>query len=227
VKKSIFILEDEPDMVRIATDLLESDGFLVNSATHPVDGLRKIRTILLDLLILDLRLPEMDGYQVCKELKGDPKTAHIPIIMISVKDNETDVVVGLEMGADDYVTKPFRQRELLARVKSVLRRQAVEPAPKNIALGPVTLNCSNYSAIINNKGIQFTAKEFDLLAYFAQREGRVLTRTKIYESVWGVDFSGSSRTIDVHIDQIRKKLGKYGAWLTTLKGIGYRFQVEE
>ncbi|MCG3206402.1 MAG: Alkaline phosphatase synthesis transcriptional regulatory protein PhoP [Elusimicrobia bacterium] len=226
VNKRVFILEDEVDLVRLTTDLLESDGFVVNSAIHPVDGLQKLRINPPDLLLLDIRLPEIDGYQVCRELKKDPKTNHVPVIMISSKDEETDVVVGLEVGADDYICKPFRQKELLARVRAVLRRHETDLEPKDLVTGPLSLNCHCYSAAINRKDIHVTMREFELLRYLVSFEGRVLTRSRIYEQVWGVDFSGTSRTIDVHIDQLRKKLGKYAHWITTLKGIGYRFQVE-
>ena len=226
MNKRIFIVEDEPDMIRVATDLLQSEGFLVSSATHPHDALVKIRANPPDLLLLDIRLPDMNGYELCKELKGDPKTAHIPVIMVSAKDAETDVVVGLEVGAADYICKPYRQRELVARVRAVLRRGMGEMEPKDIVSGPLKLNCQAYSATIHKKDTQLTSKEFELLSYLVRMEGRVLTRSKIYESVWGVDFTGSSRTIDVHIDQLRKKLGKHAEWITTLKGIGYRFQID-
>lgn len=214
-------------MIRIATDLLQGDGFFVTSAVNPIDALSKIRLNPPDLLILDIRLPDMNGYEVCKQLKADPKTAHIPVIMVSAKVEETDVVVGLEVGAEDYICKPFRSRELLARVRAVLRRQLADLEPKTIVCGPLTLHCGKYTATLFKKEIQLTLKEFDLLGYFMRMEGRVLTRTKLYEGVWGVDFTGSSRTIDVHVDQLRKKLGRHSEWITTLKGIGYRFQIAE
>jgi DNA-binding response OmpR family regulator len=211
-------------MVRIATDLLSMDGFLVNSSTHPTDGLKQIRANPPDLILLDIRLPDKDGFEVCKELKSDPKTKSVPIIMISVKNDETDIVVGLEMGADDYISKPFRQKELLARVKTVLRRQEDEPEPL-LEFGPLKLDTKLYRASLNGKDINLTLKEFELLSFLVRMEGRVLTRTKIYETVWGVNFTGSSRTIDVHVEQVRKKLGKFSDWLTTLRGIGYRFEM--
>jgi len=227
VNKRVFIIEDEPDLVRIATDLLEADGFVVTSSTHPVDGLAKIRANPPDLLLLDIRLPDITGYEVCKQLKSDPKTKHVPIIMVSAKDAETDVVVGLEVGAEDYVCKPYRQKELVARVRAVLRRQMSDLEPTSLVSGPLTLNCANYSGTLYKKDIKMTYKEFELLSYFVRMEGRVLTRAKIYETVWGIDFSGSSRTIDVHVDKLRKKLGKCSEWISTLKGIGYRFQIDD
>ncbi len=214
-------------MVRIATDLLTLDGFTVNSSTHPTDGLNQIRANPPDLLLLDIRLPDKDGFEVCKELKSDPKTKTVPIIMISVRSDETDIVVGLEMGADDYISKPFRQKELLARVKTVMRRQLEEPEPPTVLLGPIKLDTKLYKATLNGRNMNLTLKEFELLSYLVRMEGRVLTRTRIYEAVWGVNFTGSSRTIDVHVDQVRKKLGKFSSCLTTLRGIGYRFEMGE
>jgi DNA-binding response OmpR family regulator len=214
-------------MIKIATDLLSDEGYTVASATTPADGLKKVRGNPPDLLLLDVRLPDMDGYQVCKELKSDPKTQSIPIIMVSVKSDETDVVVGLEMGADDYISKPFRRRELLARIKAVLRRQAADPEPGRLEVGPIRIDLAAYSAWLKEKALALTPKEFELLSLFLRREGRVLTRAVISETVWGFEHTGSSRTIDVHVDQLRRKLGKYGEWIKGLKGIGYRFEAED
>jgi DNA-binding response OmpR family regulator len=224
--KRIFVLDDEPDMVKIATDLLESDGYVVTSAIHPSDGLKKIRANPPDLVMLDLRMPDIDGFKVCKELKADPKVRHIPVIIVSVKSDETDVVVGLEVGADDYITKPFRRQELLARVKTVLRRLDSEPEPERLEMNGLALDYARYQASLHNKPLALTPKEFELLGFFLRREGRVLTRGTISESVWGMEHTGSSRTIDVHVDQLRRKLGKSGEWIKSLKGVGYRFEVD-
>jgi len=214
-------------MVKIGTDLLTSDSYTVSSSNHPHDALKKIRANPPDLLLLDVRLPDMDGFQICKELKSDPKTKNIAIIMVSVKSDETDVVVGLEMGADDYICKPFRKRELLARVKSVLRRKSSAPEPERYEIGPLVLDYACYTASISKKPLALTPKEFELLAFFMRMQGRILTRACISEAVWGIEFTGSSRTIDVHVDQLRKKLGRGGEWIKGLKGIGYRFEGED
>lgn len=227
MSKKIFILDDEADMVKIGTDLLESDGYLVESSQHPDDGIKKIRANPPDLLLLDIRLPDKDGLQICKELKSDPKTRHVPIIMVSVKADETDVVVGLELGADDYIAKPFRKKELLARVKTALRRQDPDATNQVFHCGPITVDYGSYAATIHKKPLTLTPKEFELLGFFIKREGKVMTRPTISENVWGIEFTGSTRTIDVHVDQLRKKLGKYAAWVHSLKGVGYRFEPDE
>jgi len=227
MKKRIFILDDEPDMVKIATDLLESEGYIVQSDTNPLNALKKIPQNPPDLLLLDIRMPEKDGFQVCRELKKDPKTKHIPIIMISVKADETDIVVGLELGAEDYITKPYHRHELLARVKNVLRRLDPESVIQKIQAGPFTVDYDSYTAFANKKQLPLTPKEFELLGFLLRREGRVVTRATISENVWGIELTGSTRTIDVHVDQVRKKLGKYGAYIKSLKGVGYRFEIDD
>jgi len=225
MSRRIFIVDDEPDLVKIATDLLQAEGYHVASATHPDEGLKKIKANPPDLILLDIRLPDKDGFQVCKELKSDPKTKAIPIIMISVKAEETDVVVGLELGAEDYIAKPYRKRELLARVKAALRRSEPEQIDQKIQIGPFCVDFGRYKVLIDKKEVVLTPKEFELLAFFLKKEGRVLTRAMICESVWGFEFTGSTRTIDVHVDMVRKKLGKYSDYIVGLKGVGYRFEL--
>ncbi len=223
----IFALDDEPDMLKIASDLLQSEGYMVVTETDPVAALKKIRANPPDLLLLDIRLPNMDGREVCRELKGDPRTKHIPIIMVSVKSDEPDIVVGFELGADDYIPKPFRKGEFLARIKAVLRRFHPDPSERRFMLGPLVLDYARYSATVHNKPIALTPKEFELLAYFIVKKGCVVTRGSMSEAVWGVEFTGSTRTIDVHVDQVRRKLGPLSTWVHSLKGVGYRFDPED
>lgn len=227
MSRRIFVIDDEPDMVKIATDLLESDGYVVTSFHSPKDALKKIQDNPPDLLLLDIRLPDMDGFEFCKLLKSDPKTRTVPIIMVSVKSDETDVVVGLEMGAEDYLIKPLRRRELLARVKTVLRRLDSDPADQRLQVGPIVVDYGKYEATLNKRPLELTPKEFELLGFFLKRRGRVLTRAVISETVWGIEYSGSTRTIDVHVDTVRKKLGKHGSAIISLKGIGYRFEMDD
>lgn len=227
MNKRIAIIDDEPDMVRIATDLLEPEGYTVTSSHHPNDGLKKIRGGPPDLILLDVRLPDMDGYQVLKELKNDPRTRGVPVMMISVKSDESDVVVGLEMGAEDYLTKPLRRKELLARVKTVLRRLDRAPEPERLQVGEICLDFGSYTASVARKALTLTPKEFELLGFFLRMQGRILTRATISEAVWGIEFTGTTRTIDVHVDQLRRKLGKLGPCIKGLKGVGYRFELDD
>ena len=227
MNKRIAIIDDEPDMVRIATDLLVPEGYIVTSSNHPTEGLKKIRSGPPDLILLDVRLPDQDGYQVLKELKSDPRTKGVPVVMVSVKSDESDIVVGLEMGAEDYITKPFRRRELLARVKTVLRRLDRAPEPERLQVGDICLDFGSYTAVVGRKPLALTPKEFELLGFFLRMQGRILTRATICEAVWGFEFTGTSRTIDVHVDQLRHKLGKLGSCIKGLKGVGYRFEWED
>lgn len=222
----ILIIDDEPDMVKIAADLLTEAGYTVIDCQHPSKGLKEARANPPDLLILDIRMPDMDGFEVLRQLKADVKTQNVPVIMVSVRSDEADVVVGLEMGAEDYITKPFRKRELTARVKAALRRKEPLSDDKKVAYGPIQVDYGRYVAMINKKQLELTPKELELLGLFLQREGRVLSRAVISESVWGNQFTGTTRTIDVHVDTLRKKLGKYGEWIRSLKGVGYRFDPE-
>jgi len=212
-------------MIRVASDLLQPEGFFINSSTSSVDGIKKVRANPPDLILLDVRLPEMDGYKVCKDLKADLKTRYVPIIMVSVKSDETDVVVGLELGADDYITKPFRRKELLARIKTVLRRKEDIGQVVKLEKDGLEINFLNHTAWLKKKKLALTPKEFELLGLFMKMEGRILTRAVISESVWGMEYLASSRTIDVHVDQLRRKLGTYREAIQGLKGIGYRFEL--
>jgi len=227
LNKRVAIIDDEPDMVRIATDLLEPEGYVVTSSNHPDEGLRKLRQSPPDLLLLDVRLPDKDGYQVLRELKGDVRTKSLPVIMVSVKSDEADVVIGLELGAEDYISKPFRKRELLARVKAVLRRTSGVPDPQRLEVGGICVNYGSYTATVGKRALTLTLKEFELLGFFLKMEGRILTRATISEAIWGIEFTGTSRTIDVHVDQVRKKLGKLSECIVGLKGVGYRFEAPE
>lgn len=222
----IFIIDDKADIVRLLTDMLKEDGYLVQSETDPVAGLKKLQDAPADLLILDIRMEGMDGLTLCRELKSNPKTAGILIIMLSVKAQESDVIVGLEMGADDYLPKPVRKGILLARVKAVLRRRETEKMPQVIKVGPIEIDMNAYTVTIDGKRLELRPKEFDLLAYFVRNEGRVLTRTNISQHVWGRDHVPTSKTLEFHIHQLRKNLGKYGDWIKSLTGVGYRFESE-
>jgi DNA-binding response OmpR family regulator len=225
VKKRIFIIDDEKDMIGIATALLEDNGYVVRSASHPNEGIRQIQANPPDLILLDVALPDKDGFEVCKELKAHPATRSIPVIMISVRSDETNVVVGLEIGAVDYVTKPFRKHELLARIKSALTRsgEPASSAPIKSVSGPVEIDIESRMVKVHGESIQLTRKEFDLLALFVSNTGKVLRRQYLLESVWGYEFDSMQGTIDSHMKTLRKKLGTAGSLIETVTGVGYRW----
>lgn len=226
MNQRIFIIDDDPDIIEMASRLLELDRFVVSSSTDPIEGIKKIEQNPPDLLLLDICMDKKDGLVVCRELKQNPKTSHVPIVMVSAKTEEADVVVGLEMGADDYIDKPFRGRELLARIKSVLRRHAAANDAAKISVGPFKMDFGAYKATMKDQPLDLTPKEFELLGLFLRKEGRVLTRASISEAVWGADTSKTSHTVDSHIDKLRKKMGPCGKWIVNLKGVGYRFEIE-
>jgi two-component system phosphate regulon response regulator PhoB len=181
-----------------------------------------------DLVILDLMLPGMDGKEVCKALKSNPNTKSIPILMLTAKAEEVDRIVGFELGADDYVTKPFSPRELVLRVKAILRRKEVPPsADKTIQIGDLVIDTARHRMTIKNIPIQLTSTEFKLLLELATNRGRVLTREILLDKVWGYTYEGYARTVDTHIRRLREKLGPAGTYIETIRGVGYRFQEEE
>ena len=226
-RQRIFIVDDEPGMILIARILLEGEGFAVYSETNPARALEKIKGDPPDLLLSDIAMPELNGLDLCRAVKSIPRLSGIPVIFMSVRREESDVVAGLELGADDYVQKPIRERELLARVRAVLRRKGMEGRPREIVLGPFRLDFEAYKAWIDSELVSLTPKQFELLGLLVQNEGRVLTRSSISQGVWGTDFTKLSRTIDSTVDQVRRKLGPYRSAIRSLKGVGYRFEWDE
>lgn len=227
MKKRVYVIDDDPGSVKAATFLLESEGYAVKSFTSPVQGLMTVKDDPPDLVLLDLNMPEMDGYAVCRAIKADPKTNFVPVIMVSVKSEEVDVVVGLEMGATDYVYKPFRKRELAARIRTALSRSAPTAYHQFVEVGPFRLDYGTYLATVNGKPLEIRPKEFELLGFLIQREGHIITRQAIAENVWGVALGRTMSTIDFHMHQLRKKLGPYGVFIKGLKGVGYRFEISD
>jgi DNA-binding response OmpR family regulator len=178
-----------------------------------------------DLIILDIMLPEMDGFEVCKELRSDPKTASIPIIMLTAKAEETDKIVGLELGADDYVTKPFSPKELIARIKAIFRRAERKSEKEKVYhYGKLSLDISKHEIIFDNKSIELTSKEFGLLESLLQSKGRVLSRDYLMDEVWGRDYYGGMRTVDVHIRRLREKIPFLSKNIQTVKNMGYKLK---
>ncbi len=222
----VLIVDDEPKIVRLVADYLEAAGFGVATARSGDEALMRVRTDAPDLVVLDLGLPGLDGLDVTRALRRD---GELPIIMLTARDDETDRVIGLELGADDYVTKPFSPRELLARIRAVLRRipGANEAGPEEIVVGPLTLYPRRFQAEIDGTPVRLTPTEFNLLRAMAQAPGQVFTRPQLIEKAFGYDFEGFERNVDVHVTSLRRKLEEGSARLIkTVYGLGYKIEPE-
>ena len=228
MKETILIVEDEKDIVKMLDYNLKKEGYKVIVANDGEDALDMAKSRQPDLILLDLMLPGLDGLEVCKELKNERKTKSIPVIMLTAKAQESDKVVGLELGADDYVTKPFSPRELIARMKAVLRR-GKENLPELIKIGDLGLDFSKIEVTVKDKPVELTSKEFELLKTLIQAKGRVLSRDYLLDNVWGFNHAIEiqTRTVDVHIRTLRKKLKSAAKYILTIKGYGYRFEYED
>lgn len=222
--KLIAIVDDEPDILELIRYHLEKEKFEVREFRDGEGLLSFIETTLPDLVILDLMLPGIDGLEVCRALKRDRRTSSVPIIMLTAKGNETDKVVGLELGADDYVVKPFSPRELVARVKAVLRRANVEEKGESLVIGDLTIDTNRFEVRFKGQRIDLTPTEFRILAILAQRPGWVFTRNQLLDELWQEEKIVLDRTIDVHIRNLREKLGEGAKLIKTVRGIGYKFE---
>jgi two-component system alkaline phosphatase synthesis response regulator PhoP len=205
---------------------LSREGYQVSCAASGEETLRAVRSGIPDLIVLDLMLPGIDGLEVARQLKADPKTRDVPIVMLTAKGEEADIVTGLELGADDYITKPFSPRVLTARVKAVLRRKAKEPTDKKSVLHihDVEIHPGRREVLVNGEPVQLTFTEFGILNFLARRPGWVYTRTQIVDEVRGEDYYVTDRSVDVQIVGLRKKLGPAGRHIETVRGVGYRFK---
>jgi len=224
----ILIIEDERDIVDLIRYHLEKEGFRVAAAYDGVEALQAVAKEKPDLLILDLMLPGVQGIEVCRRLRREPTTSRLPIIMLTAKGEEMDKVVGLEVGADDYIVKPFSPRELVARVKALLRRASEPETVEVFRLGSLEMDVGKYTVTVGGDAVELTSKEFELLKALIGAKGRVLSRDHLLGSVWGYEraLEIESRTIDVHIRRLRKKLGPEGLRILTVKNVGYRFDTE-
>jgi two-component system phosphate regulon response regulator PhoB len=221
----ILIIEDEQDVIDLLTLNLRKAGFILSTATDGAAGLRKAREESPVLIILDLMLPKMPGLEICRALKTDIATRQIPVIMLTAKAEEIDRIVGLEFGADDYVTKPFSPRELVLRVNAILRRGKGEVADeKKLSIGPITLDPSRHRVTVAGKAVRLTSVEFKLLSKLMQRQGRVQARDRLLNEVWGYESVIDTRTVDTHVRRLRQKLGKASAVIETVRGFGYRIR---
>ena len=227
MKSKILVVDDEPDALELIEFNLKAAGFEVVTAADGAQALKKARSVLPNLILLDLMLPEIDGLEVCKQLRRDSATAAIPIIMLTAKAAEIDRVLGLEIGADDYVTKPFSPRELVLRIKSLLRRlQPPEEKKDQLRFGDLCLDIPRHQVSVRGRRIDLTATEFKLITVLAQRRGRVQSRDQLLRDVWEYDSLIDTRTVDTHMRRVREKLGSAAKHLETIRGVGYRF-IEE
>lgn len=228
VARKILIIEDERDILDLVRHYLEKDGFRTRTATDGTAGLAAVRQERPDVIVLDLMLPGLDGLELCKTLRADPATARTPVIMLTAKAEESDKIVGLELGADDYLTKPFSPKELVARVKALLRRaerREGEHAPHTY--GSLRLDAVRHEVTVDGKDVSLTAKEFGLLEQLLCKRGRVLTRDVLLNTVWGYDYHGTTRTVDVHIRRLKQKAPILNTAIVSIKSLGYKLRDEE
>jgi two-component system phosphate regulon response regulator PhoB len=223
MKPRILVVDDEPDVLDLVTYNLGQAGFQTETAADGAEALRKARSSTPDLILLDLMLPEMDGLEVCKLLRRDAKTSAIPIIMLTARASEIDRIVGLELGADDYVPKPFSPRELVLRVKKRLEQTSGVPGKTIHTFGPLLVDVSRHLVTVRGRRVELTATEFKLLTLLLQRTGHVQSRDQLLRDVWEYETHIDTRTVDTHIRRLREKLGPAAKYLDTVRGVGYRF----
>lgn len=221
----IYIVEDDPSIQEIERMALKNSNYMVQAFDHAAPFYEKLGQLTPDLILLDIMLPDEDGYKIVRRLRSSPKTKRIPVIMITAKTAEMDLVKGLDDGADDYIRKPFSVMELLSRVRAMLRR-AQEAAPDRLSVGGILLDHERHTVLADGRSVVLTLKEYELLRYLMINEDMVLTRDAIMRFVWGTDFEGESRTVDMHIKTLRQKLGECGRQIHTMRGVGYSISRE-
>ena len=228
MKEKILIIEDDKHISKLIYYNLEKAGYDCSAFYKGEEALKSLAKQPVELVILDIMLPEMDGLEVCRSLKQDAKLKHIPVIMLTAKGEEVDRVVGLELGADDYMTKPFSPRELILRIKAILRRAKPQETSKDILIrGDLVIDIPKHKVTINGKEIILTNMEFKLLVLLIERHGRVQSRDRLLSDVWDLNAEIYTRTVDTHIKRLRNKLGKLGKYIETVRGMGYRFKEED
>ncbi|UCE87515.1 MAG: response regulator [Deltaproteobacteria bacterium] len=219
----ILVVDDEPDLLELVRVNLEKSGFEVETAVSGREALAIARRTPPDLIVLDLMLPDVPGTEICRTIRAEPSISGLPIIMLTAKSDEIDRVVGFELGADDYVTKPFSPRELTLRVRAVLRRRGQDPSPRRLEHRSLALDTVRHRVFVEGDEVALTAKEFDLLQRLMSRPGHVLSREHLLAEVWGSDVVVTQRTVDTHLKRLREKLGPAGDLIETVRGVGYRF----
>jgi phosphate regulon transcriptional regulator PhoB len=228
--KNILVVDDEVDLVELVSYNLKKEDFIVDSASDGKSALAKIKKGKFDLVVLDLMLPGIQGMELCRLVRNDPNTVGLPIIMLTAKGEEVDKILGLEMGADDYITKPFSPRELVARVKAVLRRSEKKIVTEKVIIDDMEIDKERYAVTIKGRPITLSATEFKLLLYLAERPGKVFSREQLLDAIWGNESFVEPRTVDVHIRRVRAQIEKDPAhpkYIKTMRGIGYFFDKKQ
>lgn len=225
-RESVLIIEDEEDIQELVNYSLSKEGYQTTAVTSGEEGLRSAKSKQPNLIVLDLMLPGMDGLEICRLLKNDPKTQHIPIVMLTAKGEESDVVTGLELGADDYITKPFSPKVLVARIRTILRRKVKNEASGEsvLTIHEMTIHPGRHEIVVKGKQIELTLTEFKILHLLARRPGWVYTRYQIVNEIRGDEVLVTDRAVDVQIVGLRRKLGTLGKYVETVRGVGYRFK---
>jgi DNA-binding response OmpR family regulator len=222
------VVEDDPDIVELLVHYLKTEGFSVDAAADGRKGLERLRTETYHLVILDLQLPGMDGLTLCTEIRRDRRTKDVPVVMLTARGDEADRIVGLEMGADDYVVKPFSPKELVARVRALFRRLERKPEDEiPLVRGPLEVDRLRHVVRWDGQGVHLTAKEFSLLVALLEAQGRVLSRQALLEDVWGYSYAEGTRTVDVHVRRLREKIPGLAPAIVTVKSLGYRLLRDE
>jgi two-component system alkaline phosphatase synthesis response regulator PhoP len=225
-EEKILVVDDEENILELIKFNLEANSYKVITAADGIDAVKLAKSEIPDLVLLDLMLPKMDGNDVCKEIRKDNSISTMPIIMLTAKSEELDKILGLELGADDYITKPFSVRELLARVKAVLRRTNIQIIDTSYKFGNIAIDIDKREVLKKDERVDLTLKEFELLEILIKNSGRVMTRDFLLDKIWGYDYLGETRTVDVHIRHLRQKIeddDKNPKFIETLRGVGYRF----
>ena len=224
--KKVLIVEDERDLAELLAYNLEKEGYQALVTGTGLEGLEAARRELPDLILLDLMLPGMMGTEVCSSLRHSEKTRGIPVLMLTARGDEIDRVVGFEMGADDYIVKPFSMRELMLRIRAILRRSGQEPVntERQITMGTIAIDCGSHRVTVAGVEIELTSTEYKLLLYLAEHSGRVMKRELLLQDVWGYNFVGDTRTVDTHVTRLRNKLGDAGDMIKTVRGFGYKLE---
>ncbi len=222
---TLYVVEDDPDINTILEDNLKRDGYRIRTFTDGDKALEAIMQSPPDLVVLDLNLPSMSGIEICKYMRNNESTSEIPVLMLTARSEEIDKIIGFEVGADDYVTKPFSPREVVARIRVHLRRSK-KTQFHEFQQGPLRVNFSTHEIFLHNQPVALTPIQFKLLKTLIEAEGKALSRQALLERVWGENYYGDSRTVDVHITRLRDKIDKNGEWILTVKGVGYRWKTQ-